>query len=78
MSADYLDDRPGMMRVHVASERARLACGIYTQSNLRAWAKSHGCPSGDSTKGDLAWRMAQHGLIAADGALRDGFPGGAS
>ena len=29
-------------------------------------------------KNDLAWYMAQHGLIDAEGNLRDGFPGGAS
>ena len=79
MSAEtYGDDRPGMMRVHIAGERGRLACDRYTRNALRAHARGHGVSVGHSHKSSLAWHMASRGLIDADGYLRDGFPGGAS
>lgn len=76
----YGDDRPGMMRVHIADERSRLAGSRFTRDQLRTWAKAHGHKWGSLHKHDLGWQMAQHGLIDAAGNLRDGFPtgGGAS
>ena len=71
---DYGDDRYGMMRVHIADRRADLACQRYTRANLRMHANRHGLTA--KLKRDLAWFMAQHGLIDADGYLRDGFPAG--
>jgi len=73
--SDYDDDRPGLMRIHIASRRADLACKRYTRNTLRAFAKGHGAPYSSGLKNDLAWHMAQHGLIDAEGNLRDGFPG---
>jgi hypothetical protein len=78
MSADWSDDTPGMMRVHIAAQRADLACKRYTRGALRAFAKGRVSRPGHSIKRDLAWQMAQDGLIDADGRLRDGFPKGAS
>ena len=72
--SDYGDDRYGMMRVHIAARRARLAGGIYTRDQLRRWAKVHGLRLSGLRKLDIGWHMAQHGLIDADGHLRDGFP----
>ena len=74
MSADYNDDRRGMMRIHVASMRADIACRLYTQTALRAHARARGVTARYSLKSDLAWEMAQHGLIDQYGRLRDGFP----
>lgn len=75
MSA-YNDDRPGLMRIHIADQRGRLACQRYTRNRLRAHAKAHGVTTafGNRLKAGLAWDLAQHGLIDADGYLRDGFP----
>ena len=70
----YTDDRYGYMRVHIAAERARLACERYTRNSLRAVAKGKGLRLGSLRKRDMAWHMAQSGLIDADGFLRDGFP----
>jgi hypothetical protein len=78
MSADYGDDRYGLMRVHIAAQRARWACDKFSRNFLREWAKEHGVSAAHRLKFDLAWHMAQHGLIDAEGNLRDGFPGGAS
>ena len=74
----YSDDRYGHMRIHIASRRADLACKRYTRNALRAFAKGHGASYSSRIKYDLAWHMAQHGLIDAEGNLRDGFPDGAS
>ena len=76
MTDNYADDRPGLMRIHVADERGRLACARYTRNALRAHAKAHGVTTAfrNRYKRDLAWAMAQHGLIAPDGSLRDSFP----
>lgn len=70
----YSDDRNGMMRVHIASQRSRLAGERYTRDHLRAVAKAKGLRLGSLGKHDLGWEMAQRGLIDADGRLRDGFP----
>ena len=72
--ATYDDDRYGMMRVHIASRRADLACENYTRNALRNFAKAKGLTPSISRKRDLAWRMAQAGLICRNGYLRDGFP----
>jgi hypothetical protein len=74
--SEYDDDRRGMMRVHVAHERASRACDRYKRDGLRAFAKGHGVRTGFAHKRDLAWYMAQAGLIDHLGYLRDGFPGG--
>lgn len=75
MSApQYSDDRYGMMRVHIADQRSRLASSRYTRNAMRAFAKSKGLRLGSLRKSDLGWHMAQHGLIDAYGNLRDGFP----
>lgn len=73
----YDDDRRGLMRIHIASQRADLACERYTRNALRAFANGRVSRPGHSVKRDLAWQMAQDGLIDAEGNLRDGFPGGA-
>lgn len=73
----YSDDRRGMMRIHIAAQRSRLAGDRYTRDALRAHAKRHGLRLGSATKYHLGWHLAQHGLIDADGFLRDGFPTGA-
>ena len=73
MSTEYNDDRPGMMRVHIADQRGRLAAYRFKRDTLRAHAKGHACPT-PALKSDLAWYMAQHGLIDDEGYLRDGFP----
>ena len=72
--SEYDDDRPGMMRVHIADARASAACMTYTRSALRAHANSHGVSTSHRVKHDLAWHMAQLGLIDHYGHLRDGFP----
>lgn len=72
--SDYNDDRAGMMRVHIAYERGRLACERYTRAQLRMHANGRLPRTGHQLKSDLAWDLAQHGLISPDGYLRDGFP----
>lgn len=72
----YSDDRRGMMRVHIASQRSRLAGDRYTRNTLRVHAKAHGLRLGSLLKHDLGWHLAQHGFIDAEGFLRDGFPTG--
>ena len=74
VAESYSDDRYGQMRVHIADERARLACARYSRDALREWAKSHGKTAAYRLKRDLAWYMAQWGFIDAEGNLRDGFP----
>ncbi|EFQ84733.1 hypothetical protein HMPREF0063_10074 [Aeromicrobium marinum DSM 15272] len=71
---DYSDDRYGCMRVHIAARRGELACSRFRRNTLRSHAKAHGLRLGSLRKTDLAWQMAQHGLIDANGYLRDGFP----
>jgi len=39
MSTEYNDDRPGMMRVHIADQRGRLAAYRFKRDTLRAHAK---------------------------------------
>jgi hypothetical protein len=70
VNAAYDDDRPGMMRIHVAQERARLACITYGRDSLRAIAASHGMPSGYRLKSELAQALALAGIIRADGSAR--------
>jgi len=74
MSGEYDDDRYGMMRVHIAQRRGQEACRRYTRNALRNHAKSKGFKFGRLTKMNMAWMMAQNGLIDSDGYLRDGFP----
>ena len=76
MTLAYTDDSYGHMRIHIAHERSRLAGQRYTRNHLRAFAKAKGLRLGSLSKGDMGWYMAQHGLIDADGLLRDGFPDG--
>ena len=72
---DYDDDRPGMMRVHIAAVRSDLACQKHTRNHMRAVAYGKGLRGlGSQTKREIGWYMAQHGLIDDDGYLRDGFP----
>lgn len=73
-TATYDDDRYGTMRVHIAQRRGDLACDRYTRDALRAFATKHGITPSILGKRDLATRMAYHGLIDAEGHLRDGFP----
>lgn len=70
----YDDDRRGHMRVHIADRRGQEACSRYTRNALRNHAKGAGLRLGSLRKRDLAWFMAQHGLIDASGNLRAGFP----
>ncbi len=74
MSDNYGDDRPGMMRVHIADQRSRLAGSRFNRNVLRHHAQAHGLKVGGLRKSDIGWHMAQHGLIDSDGNLRDGFP----
>lgn len=48
------DDRPGMMRVHIAQRRAQELCDNYTRAGLRMIAHSRGVPTGYRLKYDLA------------------------
>ena len=75
MTDCYHDDRPGMMRVHVAGERAYLASLRYSRDVMRRHCKVHTGSTGPNVKAELGWWMAQKGLIDAHGNLRDGFPG---
>lgn len=70
----YDDDRYGQMRVHIAEQRAALACEMYTRDQLREHAKARGLKLGARHKLAAAWYLAQQGMIDADGALRDRFP----
>jgi hypothetical protein len=63
MSADeWDDDRPGMMRVHVAQERARLLCEKYTRDHLRAMCRERGLTPWGTTKDELAFELALAGV----------------
>lgn len=59
----YDDDRPGMMRVHVADRRAQALVNCYTRNRLRAMARGRGLPTG-GRKHDLAWHLANAGVVA--------------
>jgi hypothetical protein len=74
MADGYGDDRRGMMRVHIAAQRGRLAGERYTRNALRAHAKGHGLRLGALRKSDIGWHMAQAGLIDEAGYLRDDYP----
>lgn len=60
--AEYDDDRPGMMRVHIAEQRAAALCEKHTRDGLRRIARFRGVPTGYSTKHDLAVALAFDGL----------------
>ena len=49
---DYDDDRPGMMRVHIAQQRGQALADKYTRSQLRMLAHRHGVPTGYRLKID--------------------------
>ena len=51
---DYDDDRPGMMRVHIAQRRALELCDDYTRDGLLIIARRQGVPTGYKHKFDLA------------------------
>jgi len=64
MSAAYDDDRPGMMRVHIADRRADALCAAHTRDWLRANAKVRGI-STSLNKREMAWYLAaNHGFTA--------------
>jgi len=58
----YNDDRPGMMRIHIAQRRARALCEAYPRDTLRLIAQRAGVPTGYSLKADLAFELALHGV----------------
>lgn len=58
----YDDDRPGMMRVHVAQQRGRALCEAYSRDALRAFARDLGVPTGYRLKSDLAVALAFNGV----------------
>ncbi len=60
----YDDDRPGMMRVHIAQRRADALCNAYTRDALRHFARLHGVPTGYMNKSDLAFYVACAGVVA--------------
>ena len=63
-AVSYDDDRPGMMRIHIASRRADALCKAYTRDWLRAEAKRHGI-STHLRKSDTAWFLVnRHGYVA--------------
>lgn len=62
--ATVLDDQ-------IAEQRSRLAGKRYDRDTLRAHAQDHGVRVASLNKYDLGWHLAQHGLIDADGVLRD-------
>lgn len=58
---EYDDDRPGMMRVHVAEARARKMMDMYKINGLRAAARTLGVTVDGRTKHDVAWALALAG-----------------
>ena len=60
----YDDDRPGMMRVHIAEQRAEALMDFYSRNGLSLLANREGLVVGRSTKRDLAVRLAFRGLTA--------------
>ena len=60
----YDDDRPGMMRIHIAERRADALCKAFTRDWIRANAKAHGI-STHLSKRSMAWYLAaNHGYVA--------------
>lgn len=59
----YDDDRPGMMRVHIAHQRGHALAAHYSRDSLREIARERGVPTG-GRKYDLAWRLASVGVVA--------------
>jgi hypothetical protein len=64
MKPYYEDDRPGMMRVHIAEWRAAALCEAYTRDHLREIARSRGVSTGYKRKRDLAFYVACAGVVA--------------
>jgi hypothetical protein len=62
----YDDNRVGMMRSHIAQQRAAALCDYYPRDVLRAMARKKGLPAGQSHKIDLALELAYSGTIAPD------------
>lgn len=62
----YDDDRPGMIRLHIAEQRARELCDTYDRDTLRGIARQRGVPTGFPHKRDLALALALHGVKAED------------
>lgn len=62
MADAYDDDRPGMMRVHVAQQRADELCRQYNRQGLRDLARRRGVPTGYPLKADLAFALALAGV----------------
>lgn len=60
----YSDDRPGMMRIHIAARRADALKAFYTRDRLRIIAHARNVPTGYSTKDDLAFALALAGVVA--------------
>lgn len=58
----------------VAEQRSLLAGKRYDRDTLRAHGQAHGVRVASLNKFDLGWHLAQHGLIDADGVLRDPAP----
>lgn len=59
---EYDDDRPGMMRVHIAQQRGDALCEFYTRDDLRSIAARVGVPTGYRHKRDLAVSLAFAGV----------------
>jgi hypothetical protein len=57
------DDRPGMMRVHIAQIRGRALADYYSRDSLRLMASRLGVPTGHRLKSDLAVALAMHGAV---------------
>ena len=55
------DDRPGMMRVHVAQRRAQELCDDYTRDGLRIIARQGGVATGYPTKYEQALAIVMAG-----------------
>lgn len=60
----YDDDRPGMMRVHIAQRRGEALAKTYTRNALRDMARGRGIPVGGGLKHEIAWRLAVAGVVA--------------
>lgn len=59
----YDDDRPGMMRVHIADRRAQAMVDAFTRDALRHHCRVRELPTG-GRKHDLARRLANAGMVA--------------
>ena len=61
---DYDDDRPGMMRIHVAEERGMALCARYSVAELRNMARERDIDLSFSggTKRGIAFYLACAGV----------------